>query len=121
MVRLLARRAIHSATLLPLLAAALAAASPGKAGAEGKLEAYYQVSIAGLPVGSGSWIIDIAEDRYTMAASGEVNGFLRAFSSGSGSASARGAVQGNRFVPSAFAMSVKSRNKVDEVRMALSG
>lgn len=121
MVRLLVRRAIRFATLSPLLAGMLAAATPGEAFAEGKLEAHYRVSIAGLPVGSGSWIVDIAEDRYTMAASGEVSGFLRAFSSGSGSAAARGAIQGNRFVPSAFAMSIKSRNKVDAVRMALSG
>jgi hypothetical protein len=121
MVRLLARRAIRSAILSPLLAGMLASASPGEVRAEAKLDAHYRVSIAGLQVGGGSWIVDIADDRYTMAASGEVNGFLRAFSSGSGSAAARGAIQGNRFVPSAFAMSIKSRNKVDEVRMALAG
>jgi uncharacterized protein DUF3108 len=110
------------AGLTPVLAASLALAGlPTLAAAEGKLEAHYRVTVAGLPIGSGAWVIDVAEDRYTMAASGQVSGLLKAFSSGEGTAAVRGTIQGTRAATSGYAMHIKSRNKIDEVRMALAG
>ncbi len=108
------------AVLAPVLAASLAA-STGPASAEGKLEAHYRVTLAGLPIGGGAWVIDVADDRYTMAASGQVSGVLKAFSRGEGTAAVRGTIQGTRMGLSGYAMHIKSRNKVDEVRMAVAG
>jgi hypothetical protein len=110
----------RSVAVLAVLAPAFAAiATP--ACADGKLEAHYRVTLAGLPIGGGAWVIDVADDRYTMAASGQVTGVLRAFSTGEGTAAVRGTIQGTRIGPSGYAMHIKSRSKVDEVRMALAG
>jgi hypothetical protein len=100
---------------------ALAAVRPDAAAAQSKLEAHYRVTLAGLPLGSGAWVIDIAEDRYTMAASGQVSGFLKAFSSGEGTAAVRGTIQGTRLATGGYAMNIKTRNKNDEVRMGFAG
>jgi hypothetical protein len=110
----------YAAALTPLLAASFVVLA-GAAAAEGKLEAHYRVTLAGLPIGGGAWVIDVADDRYTMAASGHVSGVLRAFSSGEGTAAVRGTIQGTRLGPSGYAMHIKSRNKVDDVRMGLVG
>ena len=46
-----------------LLAAALAAAAPTGAGAQGRLEASYTVTLAGIPIGKGDWSIDISDSQ----------------------------------------------------------
>jgi hypothetical protein len=109
-----------AAVLGPALAAALAALT-SPAAADGKLEAHYRVTLAGLPLGGGAWVIDVADDRYTMAASGQVSGVLKAFSSGEGTAAVRGTIQGTRMALSRYAMHIRTRNKVDEVRMTVAG
>ncbi|MEA2935883.1 MAG: hypothetical protein QOD74_2529, partial [Variibacter sp.] len=38
--------------------------------AQTKLEARYTASLAGIPLGSGSWVVDIANDQYTAVATG---------------------------------------------------
>src|SRR6185295_18995281 len=49
-----------------LLAASVALAGSGlSANDQGKLEARYTASLAGIPLGSGIWVIDIAPDQYT--------------------------------------------------------
>jgi Protein of unknown function (DUF3108) len=106
------------AVLAPVLAASLAAV-PSPATADGKLEAHYRVTLAGLPLGGGAWVIDVADDRYKMAASGQVSGVLKAFSSGEGTAAVRGTIQGTRMGLSGYAMHIKTRNKIDEVRMTV--
>jgi hypothetical protein len=108
------------AALATVLAAALGALA-GTAFADGKLEAHYRVTLAGLPIGGGAWVIDIADDRYTMAASGQVTGVLKAFSTGEGTAAVRGTIQGTRMGPSGYALHIRSRNKVDDVRMTVAG
>jgi Protein of unknown function (DUF3108) len=116
--RLGSRTAILRAALVG--AGAIAAMTDGAA-AQGKLEAHYRVSVAGLPIGSGAWVIDVGDDRYTMAASGQVTGLLRAFSSGDGTAAIKGTINGNRVASTGYAINIRSRNRLDEVRMGLAG
>ncbi len=105
--------------LAGLLAVAVAGTTPARA--EVKLEARYSVSILGIPLGTGAWIIDIGDDQYKMTANGQVSGLLKAFSSGDGAAAVQGAIQNGRVSPSAYVIHIKTRNKVDEVRMAFAG
>src|SRR5664279_2199517 len=56
--------------LVLMLAAVLAAAAPAAVRAQGKLEARYSASLAGIPIGKGSWVIDITDTQYMAAASG---------------------------------------------------
>ena len=59
-------------------AAVLAADAARVAAAQGRLEAEYTASVAGIPIGRGNWVIDISEDQFTPAASGATTGILGA-------------------------------------------
>ncbi len=104
-------------------AAMLAAAvvEVGTAQAQGKLDARYAVSLAGVPVGRGTWKIDIADDHFSATASGQTAGLLRAFASGHGQSAVRGAIVNGQFLPVAYTSSIFTDKKYDEVRMAISG
>ena len=93
----------------------------GPAHAQGRFEARYSVTIAGIPVGQGVWIADIAEDQYSTAASGRVTGIARVLSDGEGSGAARGRVSAGRLLPSTYAVTVMADRRPDEIRMAFAG
>lgn len=111
------RWAILAAALM--LAAVSAASSP--ADAQGRLEARYSVTIAGIPIGQGVWVADIADDQYSTAASGRVTGIARVLSDGEGSGAARGRVHSGRLSPSTYALTVTADHHPDEIRMAFAG
>jgi len=46
----------------------------GDADAQGRLDARYVVTLAGLPIGRGAWAIDIHDDQYVAAANGTTTG-----------------------------------------------
>src|SRR4051794_1806999 len=73
--------------LLGSLAAATALLwlSPQGAAAQGRLDAHYEASLSGIPVGKGSWAIEIGDDAFSAAAQGGTSGLLKAFSGGTGS------------------------------------
>src|SRR5260370_12057943 len=58
--------------------------------AQGKLDARYEATLAGIPVGKGAWTIEIADDAFFAAASGGTSGLLKAFAGGSGTRAAQG-------------------------------
>ena len=62
------------------------------ASAQGRLDARYEATLSGIPVGKGTWVIDIADDQFTAAATGGTAGLLKAFSGGSGTGAAQGRV-----------------------------
>ena len=87
--------------------------------AQSKLEARYTASLSGIPLGNGSWVIDIAPDQYTAVAAGRTTGLVRLVSDGSGSSGSRGVIQGASLVPTSYASSTISDRRSDEVRMTL--
>lgn len=99
--------------------ALLALAAAGPAEAQGRLEARYAASLAGIPVGSGVWVIEITDTEYMAAASGRASGMLKLFTSGHGSSGARGSVSQGRLVPKSYASTITADRETDEVRMAL--
>jgi len=96
----------------------VAAASP--ACAQGKLDAQYTVTLAGIPIGKGSWVIDITETQYNATANGRTTGLLRAFTSGEGTTAAHGTLQGGRLVSSIYSSVITSSKKTDEIRLTTS-
>ena len=96
---------------------ALAAAPP--AAAQGRLDARYAVTLSGIPIGKGAWVIDIADNQYTAAASGATAGLLRAFASGHGTSASRGFMVAGAPVPASFAASITTSKKTEEIRMTL--
>ena len=99
--------------------ATIAAAAADPALAQGRLDARYSVTLAGMPVGKGAWVIDIAENQFTAAASGATAGLLRVFASGQGSGASRGLIVSGNPVPASFAASITSDKKTEEIRMTL--
>lgn len=95
------------------------AAAADPALAQGRLDARYSVTLAGVPVGKGAWVIDIAENQFTAAASGATAGILQVFASGQGSGASRGVMVGGNPVPATFAASITSSKKTEEIRMTL--
>jgi hypothetical protein len=103
------------------LAATLADASRADIRAQGRLDARYTVSLSGLPVGKGAWVVDIMDDQYTAAASGSATGLMQVIASGHGQSAARGAIVGGQLVPASYVSSITTDKKYDDVRMAMSG
>lgn len=102
-----------------LPALGLLLALPGQAVAQGKLDAQYTATIAGIPIGRGAWAIEILDDQYSAAASGRTTGLVRIIASGEGTGSAAGNVAGQKLVPSSYDFNVKTDKKKDEVHMTL--
>jgi hypothetical protein len=95
-------------------------AGHGPALAQGKLDARYVVTLAGLPIGRGAWVIDIGEESYSAAASGATSGLLQVFASGHGQTAARGTVSGGQPLPASYASHIVNDQKTDDVRMVIS-
>src|SRR5471032_1960898 len=70
--------------------ACLLLAAQVPASAQGRLDARYEATLAGIPVGKGAWTVDIADDQFTAAATGGTSGLLKAFAGGSGTGAAQG-------------------------------
>jgi len=102
-----------------MLAVGLAAAVPANLHAQGRLEARYSATLAGIPIGKGNWVIDITDTQYMAAASGVTTGLVRAFTGGEGTSAAHGALQAGQPVSSIFASTVVSSHKTDEVRLTV--
>ncbi|WP_299813029.1 DUF3108 domain-containing protein [Tardiphaga sp.] len=95
----------------------LASAAP--AAAQGRLEAKYEASLAGIPVGRGGWSIDISDDSYSAAAQGGTSGLLKAFAGGTGTGSSAGRVVAGTLVPSTYTATTTSSKKSEVIRMVL--
>jgi hypothetical protein len=91
------------------------------ASAQGKLDAAYVVTLGGVPVGKGSWTIDVQDDQFTATASGATSGLLRVFASGQGNSAAHGIVTGGQPIASSYASSIVADNRSDQVRILFSG
>jgi hypothetical protein len=111
------------AILLSVIAVGMtmAEAPQRRAFAQGKLDARYVVTLSGLPIGRGTWVIEIGDDSFTASASGATAGLLRVFASGQGQSAAHGAISGGQLVPSTYASRIVADEKSDDVRMVLSG
>jgi hypothetical protein len=96
------------------------AALAAPARAQGRVEATYQATLAGIPVGSGNWIIDIGPKQYAGAATGRASGLLRVLASGEGSSTVRGTIKRGRLIPSVFAANIHSYDSY-QIHMEMSG
>ena len=113
------RNPFERVCLIALGAAALALSSP--AAAETKLEARYTAALAGIPLGTGTWVIDFTADQYTAIATGHTTGLIKLISDGGGTTAAKGAIQGANVVASHYVSHTVSDKKDDDVRMGLQG
>ncbi len=115
-------RPLTQRLFLALAMAVLAAAGLlAPALAQTRLEAHYSATIAGIPIGTGSWVIDITDTQYSAAVNGQTSGLLRAFTGGQGNATVRGTLNGGRTLSSIYTATINGRSKrLDSIRIAIS-
>jgi Protein of unknown function (DUF3108) len=67
--------------------------------AQARLDASYEVSLAGITIGKGNWVIELGDDQYSAVAVGGSSGLLRAVSSGQGSGGSQGRIVKGQLQP----------------------
>jgi hypothetical protein len=102
-----------------LAGAAMLLSVPHAAFAQGKLDARYEATLAGIPVGKGAWTIEIADDQFSAAASGGTSGLLKAFAGGSGTGAAQGRVVNGALVASSYSATTTTSKKSEAIRILL--
>src|SRR6202161_2414996 len=95
--------------------------APQAALAQGHLDAQYEATLAGIPVGKGAWTIDIGDDQFSAAASGGTSGLLKTLSNGSGTGAAQGRVVNGALVSTNYSASTTTSKKTEAIHMVLSG
>ena len=89
--------------------------------AQGRLDARYEASLAGIPVGKGSWAIDITEDQFSASATGGSSGILKAFAGGQGTGVAQGRIVNGQLVPGNYVSTLATDKKSETIRIQLAG
>ena len=105
--------------VLSLCAGAWLALAPEVALAQGRLEAKYEASLAGIPVGNGSWTIEIGDDAFSAIAQGGTAGLLKAFAGGTGSGASQGRVVNGTLVANAYTAITRTQKKSETIRLSL--
>ena len=98
---------------------ALAFAAPTPSLAQGRLDAQYEATLAGIPVGKGSWTIEITDDQFSASAHGGTAGLLKTFASGSGAGAAQGRVVNGALVSTNYNATTTTSKKTEAIRMVL--
>ena len=110
----------HPARLVfGLCAIAFVGLAPQAASAQGRLDAQYEATLAGIPVGKGAWTIEIGDDNFSAAAQGGTAGLLKAFSGGTGSGASQGRVVNGALVPNAYTATTTTQKKSETIRLVL--
>ena len=105
--------------LIGLCLGAFLLLGPQAASAQGRLDAQYEATLAGIPVGKGSWTIEIGDDTFSASAQGGTAGILKAFSGGSGSGASQGRVVNGALVATAYTATTSTSKKSETIRMVL--
>ena len=118
----LALRALSSLRVFGgLCAIAFLQLVPHSAAAQGRLDAKYEATLAGLPVGSGAWTIDISDDQFSASAAGGTAGLLKTFAAGSGTGASQGRVVNGALVATNYQASTTTPKKSENIHMVLVG
>lgn len=89
--------------------------------AQGRLDAKYEASLAGLPIGKGGWAIEIADDQYSMGVSGGTTGLMKSIGGGNGTGTAQGRIVAGQFAPLNYQSTVNYGKKAETIRISLAG
>lgn len=99
--------------------AALLMLTPQVVRAQARLDAQYEASLAGIPVGKGTWAIEIGDDQYGASVQGGTAGLLKSFSQGSGNGSVQGRVVNGALVAQSYQASTTTGKKSEQIRINL--
>jgi len=105
--------------LIGLCAGAVLLFGAHGASAQGRLDAQYEATLAGIPVGKGTWTIEIGDDTFSASAKGGTAGLLKAFSGGSGSGASQGRIVNGVPVAASYTATTATAKKSETIRMVL--
>ena len=112
--------AIGSAWRLSLCAGTIfVALAQNPAHAQARLDAQYEATLAGIPVGRGSWTIDIGDDQYMASAFGGTTGLLKAIANSSGTGAAQGRVVNGALVGTSYSASTTTSKRTEAIHITL--
>jgi hypothetical protein len=94
-------------------------AAPHPAAAQGRLDAQYEATLSGIPVGKGAWTIDIGDDQFTASAFGGTSGLLKSFTGGSGTGAALGRVVNGNPVATNYTATTTTSKKSEAIHLVL--
>src|SRR5262245_13820935 len=77
-----------------------------EATAQGRLEARYTLTLAGLPFGGGTWQVDVREDQFSARVIGSIGGLAQLLTSGSASTTAQGSISRGHLWGTSYASTV---------------
>lgn len=89
--------------------------------AQGRLDAKYEASLAGIPIGKGGWIVDVADDQYAAAVSGATTGLMKSIGGGSGTGTSQGRIANGQFVPLTYLSTINYGKKAEIIRILMAG
>jgi hypothetical protein len=104
---------------LSLCLGALFLLAQNTAQAQARLDAQYEATLSGIPVGRGSWTIDIGDDQYTASAFGGTTGLLKAIANASGTGAAQGRVVNGALVGTNYSASTTTSKKTEAIHILL--
>lgn len=110
-----------TAVVCAVLGCAGVAMLAGPANAQGRLDAKYEASLAGLPIGKGGWVVDISEDQFSAAVSGATTGLMKSIGGGNGTGVSQGRIVSGQFAPVSYQSTVNYGKKAEIIRILLSG
>jgi len=96
-----------------------AALAQDAASAQARLDAQYEATLAGIPVGRGSWTIEIGDDQYAASAFGGTTGLFKAISNGSGTGAAQGRVVNGALIATNYSASTTTSKKTEAIHIVL--
>ena len=89
------------------------------AAAQGRLDAHYEATLAGIPVGKGTWAIEIGDDEFSASAQGGTAGLLKAFSGGTGTGASPGPRRQRRAGGDELSATTITSKKSETIRIVL--
>jgi len=92
-----------------------------KVHAQGRVDAQYEVTLAGIPIGKGAWVVDISDDQYSALASGQTTGLIAMMATGDGNGGSQGRVLKGQLVPSFYSVSMNTNKKHELLKINLAG
>lgn len=91
------------------------------AAAQGRLEAEYEASLAGIPIGKGAWVVDIGTDQFSATVVAGTAGVLKQIGSGNGTGGSNGLVVAGQLAPVNYLSTINYGTKNETIRITLSG
>lgn len=95
------------------------AGQTGSAFAQGKVDAQYEVTLAGIPIGKGSWVVEIADDQYSALATGKTTGLIAVMAQGEGNGGSQGRVVKGQLVPAFYSITMTTNKKNELLKITL--